>query len=162
MNPQGHSTITPPAVSHYDQIIDEIASYIKGEELEIQSGIAPIQKQQIWENLFKGNFLPLIKSTQNQNNEMLGIQITISFLKKLTLEHKAVPLKLALSQKNNKIYVWAEIADNDEKTMDAILASIIDANYENMDGGITLSPMIVEQKEAIPVPPQYKMFSVNA
>ncbi|MBL7811947.1 MAG: hypothetical protein JNL57_06950 [Bacteroidetes bacterium] len=158
MNPEIGTTITNQE-SGFDQIIDQVVAYVKGEELEISSGVAPRHKQEIWEQLFKGNLLPMLKLQQNQNNEVLGAQLAIGFLRRLVLEYKTTPQKLALSQKNNKVYVWAEIQDDDEASMDAILAATIDTNFEHRDSGLTLSPMIVEQREMIPVPPHYKLLT---
>jgi hypothetical protein len=143
--------------SGFDQIINQVVAYIKGEELEISSGVAPHHKLEIWEQLFKGNIIPMVKAQQIHNNEVLGAQLAISFLRNLTIEHKIRPNKLALSQKNNKVHVWAEVKDADDAAMDAILSSIIDANFEHRDSGITISPMIVEESEHLPVPPQYKL-----
>jgi hypothetical protein len=141
----------------FDDIIDQIASYLKGEELEIETGVAPIGKKEIWEQIFKGNFLPMLKSNQIQNNEILGIHLALSFLQNLKKIHQNLPNKLALSQKNNKVFVWAEVPDNDDDMVDAVLASVIDANFEHRDGGLTISPMIVQESENLQVPPHYKL-----
>ena len=117
----------------FDYFIDQVAAYIKGEELEITAGVAPTQKKEIWEQILKGNYLPMLKVNQNNNNEILGVQIALSFIQNLKAIHKSKPHKLALSQKNNKVYIWAEIADGDDETMEAILASVIDANFEHRD-----------------------------
>ena len=141
----------------FDYFIDQVAAYIKGEELEITAGVAPTQKKEIWEQIFKGNYLPMLKVNQNNNNEILGVQIALSFIQNLKAIHKSKPHKLALSQKNNKVYIWAEIADGDDETMEAILASVIDANFEHRDSGISLSPMIVEQSDNLSVPAHFKV-----
>lgn len=141
----------------FDYFIDQVAAYIKGEELEITAGVAPTQKKEIWEQILKGNYLPMLKVNQNNNNEILGVQIALSFIQNLKAIHKSKPHKLALSQKNNKVYIWAEIADGDDETMEAILASVIDANFEHRDSGISLSPMIVEQSDNLSVPSHFKV-----
>ena len=141
----------------FDYFIDQVAAYVKGEELEITAGVAPTQKKEIWEQIFKGNYLPMLKVNQNNNNEILGVQIALSFIQNLKAIHKSKPHKLALSQKNNKVYIWAEIADGDDETMEAILASVIDANFEHRDSGISLSPMIVEQSDNLSVPAHFKV-----
>ncbi len=141
----------------FDYFIDQVAAYIKGEELEITAGVAPTQKKEIWEQILKGNYLPMLKVNQNNNNEILGVQIALSFIQNLKAIHKSKPHKLALSQKNNKVYIWAEIADGDDETMEAILASVIDANFEHRDSGISLSPMIVEQSDNLSVPAHFKV-----
>ena len=141
----------------FDYFIDQVAAYVKGEELEITAGVAPTQKKEIWEQILKGNYLPMLKVNQNNNNEILGVQIALSFIQNLKAIHKSKPHKLALSQKNNKVYIWAEIADGDDETMEAILASVIDANFEHRDSGISLSPMIVEQSDNLSVPAHFKV-----
>jgi len=161
MNPDLGTTTTQQE-SGFDQIIEQVVAFLKGEELEIAAGIAPIQKQEMWEQLFKGNLLPMLKLHQTQHNAVLGAQLAITFLRNLTSDHKATPLKLAVSQKNNKVYVWAEIKDHDEPMFESILTSILDANFEHRDSGLTLSPMIVEQREMIPVPPHYKLLMNHA
>lgn len=149
--------ITTNQETGFDYFIDQVAAYIKGEELEITAGVAPTQKKEIWEQIFKGNYLPMLKVNQNNNNEILGVQIALSFIQNLQATHKTKPHKLALSQKHNKVYIWAEIVDGDDETMEAILASVIDANFEHRDSGISLSPMIVEQSDNLSVPAHFKV-----
>jgi len=161
MNPVFGITTTNQE-SGFDQIIDQIVAYLKGEELEIAAGVAPNQKQEMWEQLFKGNLLPMLKIQQTQHHAVLGAQLAISFLRNLTAEQKIQVLKLAVSQKNNKVYIWAEIKDNDEALLEGILSSAMDANFEHRDSGLTLSPMVVEQREMIPVPPHYKLLIEHA
>jgi hypothetical protein len=149
--------ITPNQETGFDYFIDQVAAYIKGEELEITAGVAPTQKKEIWEQIFKGNYLPMLKVNQNNNNEILGVQIALSFIQNLQATHKTKPHKLALSQKHNKVYIWAEIADGDDVMMESILAAVIDANFEHRDSGMSLSPMIVEQSDKLSVPSHFKV-----
>jgi len=149
--------ITTNQETGFDYFIDQVAAYIKGEELEITSGVAPTQKKEIWEQIFKGNYLPMLKVNQNNNNEILGVQIALSFIQNLQATHKTKPHKLALSQKHNKVYIWAEIADGDDEMMESILAAVIDANFEHRDSGMSLSPMIVEQSDKLSVPSHFKV-----
>lgn len=149
-------------VSNFDKLIDGVVAYLKGEELAVTTGVAAPHIAENWSQLFKGNVMPMLKMHQEQTNEFFGAQLAFSFLKNLTQEHHARPGKLALSQRENKVYVWAEIANHDDAMMEAILQAVIDANFEHRDSGLTISPMIVEEWEQFPVPPQYKLISMNA
>jgi len=149
--------ITTNQETGFDYFIDQVAAYIKGEELEITAGVAPTQKKEIWEQIFKGNYLPMLKVNQNNNNEILGVQMALSFIQNLNETRKTMPKKLALSQKHNKVYIWAEIADGDDEMMESILAAVIDANFEHRDSGMSLSPMIVEQSDNLTVPSHFKV-----
>ena len=87
--------ITTNQETGFDYFIDQVAAYIKGEELEITAGVAPTQKKEIWEQIFKGNYLPMLKVNQNNNNEILGVQIALSFIQNLQVTQ------------NEKLYLWS-------------------------------------------------------
>lgn len=145
--------------TQWNNVILQLTSFVKGEELEVESGIAGPLKKHMWESYFQGNVMPLMKESRQKSDEFFGMQIVFNFLEILKNEFNRMPKKLAVHHSGNKIYVWAEVLDNDTETTDAILYSVIDANYLNKENGISISTMIVEESENISVPSQYSIIA---
>jgi hypothetical protein len=64
-------------------------------------------------------------------------------------------LKLGLAHADSKIFVWAEIEDDDESSEDLLLISEAKVNAKYFSKGFNIISTIVEKSDNIPLPKQY-------
>jgi hypothetical protein len=77
------------------------------------------------------------------------------------MERKGVPNRLALDISDSKILVWAEIGDDDESTERALILSAAKANADFSEYGVHISSTIVEERDKLVIPRQYKEIEIK-
>jgi hypothetical protein len=75
------------------------------------------------------------------------------------IESNAKPNKIALELSDSKVLLWAEIANNDEPTEDALIMSAAKVNHKFSRYGFHISSTIVDEEDQLNIPKHYKEVS---
>jgi len=77
------------------------------------------------------------------------------------MERKGVPNRLALDISDSKILVWAEIENDDDSVECALILSAAKANANFSKYGVHISSTIVEKRDNLIIPKQYKEIEIQ-
>ncbi len=148
-------TIVHSKNTETEKWFENLIATIKGDYLQLTSGLASQEKQTLYNHLMKDDNRELATITRNQSAKILISELVTDFLKELKTR-ALKPEKLSLKLSVSEILVWAVIKDNDEKTEDGLLLSEakINAKYYNL--GFHLNTTIVEDSDNINVPSHYQ------
>ena len=153
---QQQSTI-PSEVSHW---FENLIGAIRVDQLQIETGTADSKKSKFYQQAIAGNTDEILMSLRRDTNQHFINNIIQNFMYEITTR-KALPKKLAFSLSPATILVWAEIADDDERTEDEILLAESKINSIAKQYDFNLDTMIVEQSNNIEVPPHYIPVKLN-
>lgn len=143
----------------FEELISNFVSYMASEQLQLETNVASDEKRHMWESYFRGNMLPMMRESSKHWKPLINVQITVDFLKGIQSDSNISNPELYFRSSQNKVYIWAVVENNDEKSIDGIIGAVLDVNYHFKDLGVSLSPTIVERSQGIPVPDNYTPFN---
>jgi hypothetical protein len=145
----------------FTDFIKQITDKIKSDKKSLELGEASPETISLYSNLSSGNPLGFASDARNSVSNAIIQEIIVSYFN-LIGEKKIAFTKLALDISTNKVLVWAEIEDNDEKSEMAIIRveSIINSIYSKKTG-IDLDSIIVEKSDNLTVPSHYQEIELS-
>ncbi|MES2809386.1 MAG: hypothetical protein V4619_12210 [Bacteroidota bacterium] len=145
------SQLSNAAISEW---FDKFISHISVDKMMLETNTAPAQTDQFYRDIILENHTAM--------NSWARVNSTTYFIRKIVEDYlyelsasKALPQKLAFDFSDAKILVWAQIANSDDSTEDALILSEAKANAKYSDNGFYVSSTIVEESDNLIIPPHY-------
>jgi hypothetical protein len=139
---------------------DAFISHISVDRMMMETKTAPKETDQFYKDMISEN--------QTAIHSWARISSSTFFIRKLVEDYlselyafKSLPQKLAFDFSDAKILVWAQIADNDDTTEDALILSEAKANAKYSENGFYVSSTIVEAGDNLNIPPHYHEVSIE-
>lgn len=123
------------------------------DELIASTNVSPEKKHQLY-NVLAGGLDDLAYQVRVPATNNIIKMIVFDYWAELR-EKKDRFLKLGLAHADSKIFVWAEIEDDDESSEDLLLISEAKVNAKYFSKGFNIISTIVEKSDNIPLPKQY-------
>jgi hypothetical protein len=137
----------------FETLIDQL----RADRTEISCGIAPKEKE-----VFYTKFVTKpVEEILNDNRKVLimnYIERALKTYNEKLKEYDSKPLKVAFNFADSKVYVFAIIDNDDEKTEDALFLSEAYVNSKFREYGVHLSTTILEKDDNYKIPEHYKTF----
>jgi hypothetical protein len=137
---------------------DEMVSNLKVDELLLQTDVLEKHKKEVYEALISGDEYFMHNYAKKSSSAFFIKNLIDSYFIEL-IESNAKPNKIALELSDSKVLLWAEIANNDEPTEDALIMSAAKVNHEFSRYGFHISSTIVEVDDQLNIPTHYKEVS---
>lgn len=141
-----------------DQWFNNFIDQIKADHLLVATNTAPAELAQMY-NAFihadKEAMYNMAVDLRKIGTQQLIKTLVVEYFKELGKQPK-MPNQLALGLSDSKIFVWAEIEDNDVTTEDSLLLSEAAINEKFYKHGLYISSTIVEISDKLPIPPHYQ------
>lgn len=132
---------------------ESFISSITVDKLMMETQTAPQEKSDFYKAVIYNK--PEAHSHARNTSSMFFLEnILIDYLKELS-SFGTIPQKLAFDFSDAKILVWAQVADDDDATEDALILSEARANSKYSDNGFYISSTIVEESDNLSVPSHY-------
>lgn len=139
---------------------DNFISHISVDRMMIETQTASVETDQFYRDMILENHTAM--------NSWARVNSTTYFIRKLVEDYlnelkafRATPQKLAFDFSDAKILVWAQIADNDDLTEDALILSEAKANAKYSDNGFYVSSTIVEESDNLKIPSHYHQILIQ-
>lgn len=113
------------------------------------------REYQMWSAAINKNLEPMMFSSRIATNVMCANKAFEQFMLALRMEKNVKLRKLAVDISRSKLFVWAEVEDDDETSMRSILYADSVANLKMEDLGFSVSATVVEKSDCVPVPSHY-------
>lgn len=113
------------------------------------------REYQMWSAAINKNLEPMMLSSRIATNVMCANKAFEQFMLALRMEKNVRLRKLAVDISRSKLFVWAEVDDDDEASMRSILYADSVANLKMEDLGFSVSATVVEKSDCVPVPSHY-------
>ncbi|KGO89537.1 hypothetical protein [Flavobacterium suncheonense] len=127
---------------------------IKVDQLTYKTDTMHPEKREMYANFIENNYLEAAKQGRKMTSTVIiphMLQLYFS-----TLSDKIKDLKkIAFDMSDTKILVWAEIAQDDEATEDALIMTEAKINGEYSEIGFRLLTTIVEDCDELEIPQNY-------
>jgi len=136
---------------------ESLIEQLRSDRTAINCGIAPKEKEEFYSKFVTKS----IEEIMNDNRKVLIMNYIERALKtyneKLN-EYESKPLKVAFNFADSKIYVFAIIDNDDEKTENALFLSEAYVNAKYREYGVYLSTTILEKEDNYNIPEHYKTY----
>lgn len=113
------------------------------------------QEYQMWSAAINKNLEPMMLSSRVASNVACANKAFEEFMLALRSEKGVKMRKLAVDISRSKLFVWAEVDDDDEASMRSILYADSVANLKMENYGFSVSATVVEKSDFVPVPSHY-------
>lgn len=140
-----------------DVWFESIIEQLRADRTAISCGIAPKEKEEFYTKF-------VTKPSEEILNDSRKI-IVMNFIEKALkvyndklVMYDRKPLKLAMNFADSKVYIFAIIDNDDEKTEDALLLSEAYVNSIFREYGIHFTTTILEKDDNYSIPDHYKNF----
>ena len=145
----------------FSSFINDVNEKIKKDKSNLETGTASKETMDFYNSLIAGDNIKAMGLSRNAVSSILIKEIIINYLK-LLREIKTSLTKLAFDISANKVLVWTEISENDEKSeMELIkIESKINAKFSDITG-IDLDSIIVEDCDKLPIPSHYQSVGIS-
>lgn len=151
------SKISPEVNLHdkwFDSIVDAVTHVLQQNKEVIEQ--TSESKDNLIESILNQNLLTTPIAVDAVT--MPIVHLMLMNYAELLLQQKLEPVRLAMHYAYQKIYVWAEIKDRDQKTEYDLIGIEAEINAEYFQKTkIFLETVIVEQSDDLEVPPPYKI-----
>ena len=110
---------------------------------------------QMWSAAINKNLEPMMRSNRVASNVACANKAFEDFMLALRVEKNVKLRKLAVDISRSKLYIWAEVEDDDESSMRSVLYADSVANLKMEELGFSVSATVVEKSDCVPVPSHY-------
>ncbi|MDR3695656.1 hypothetical protein [Mucilaginibacter sp.] len=152
--------ITDPKREKRDAWFDGILNHLITDKMMLDTGVAPTQTQELYQTYIHGNPYEITKSIRDTTTQFF-IQNLVQFYFKELTSYSIKPQRLAFDFSDAKILVWAQIADEDESSENALILSEAKANSKFSDNGFFVTTTIVEESDKLSVPSHYHEVNIH-
>ncbi len=142
----------------FSKFIDRLNQSVKNDKMELENGDASSEKIQFYSSLIKGNQDETMSLIRKGTSGYFLENIVLGYLSILELE-QIVPEKIAFDISENKVLVWLEINDDDEKAEFGLIRAEAKVNSDFYSSGIQLDSVIVEKSDKLQIPSHYRPLS---
>lgn len=146
--------------SNTNQWFDDMVANLRVDQLSMQTCVLEKQKKELYEAMIKGDVNFTHNYALKSSSAFFIKNLINSYLIEL-IERQRVPNRLAFDLSNSKILVWAEINNDDECTERALILSAAKANIDFAQYGVHISSTIVEERDGLRIPSQYKEITIE-
>ena len=150
-----------PNSEEVNSFFNEMYSHLFFFFFMLEMGIASPEKEQAYGILMSKNPNMIQGMTRMAaTTHFLNVMIN-DFIKELN-NKKSMPKKLAFSISDSKLFAWAEICNDDEKTEDDLFLAEALVNGKYYQYGVSVSTTVVEESDKIDIPNHYHVLSIPA
>jgi len=140
----------------YASFFDGLISHFSVDKMMMQTDTAPEDTKQFYMAAMDPEGDDLHNYGRIASTRHFIGKIVSYYINQLSTYKKA-PQKLAFDFSDAKVLVWAQIADNDEATEDALILSEAETNAKYADFGFYVSSTIVEESDKLSIPQHYHL-----
>jgi len=148
-------TEQPTAIKKW---FDEMVSNLKVDAMLLQADVLEKHKKEVYEAMISGDDDFMHDYAKKLSSAFFIKNLIDSYFIEL-IESNAKPNKIALELSDSKVLLWAEIANNDETTEDALIMSAAKVNHKFSRYGFHISSTIVDEEDQLNIPKHYKEVS---
>lgn len=137
----------------FESLIDQL----RADRTAISCGIAPKDTEEFYTKFVTTS----VEKILNDNRKVLTmnyIERALKVYNEKLKEYSSKPLKVAFNFADSKVYVFAIIDNDDEKTEDALFLSEAYVNAKFSEFGIYFTTTILEKEDNYTIPEHYKIF----
>jgi len=143
-----------------DKWFDGILNHLITDRMMLDTGVAPVKTEEFYNAAMHPDPSVMTKSIREQTT-LFFIQKLVQFYFKELTSYNIAPQKLAFDFSDAKILVWAQIADEDENSENALILSEAKANNEFFKNGFFVTTTIVEESDKLKVPAHYHEVKID-
>lgn len=136
------------------EYFDNFVGQLRVDEVSLKAGVASKEKVEKYKILSQGTPEEIARYNVLSNSLELIKRLIIDYMNAIN-EFEVVPIKLAFDWSLNKLRVWVEIKEDDEKAEEALILAEAKANAKNKDTGFYIISTIVEDSDNMTAPPHY-------
>lgn len=133
---------------------DNTISHLEADKFMLQNDIANKDTNALYATLIGGDSDKIIKDFRKTSGIIFSKRMVVDFVGYI-LNSEYTPNSLAFAISDSKVFIWAEIEDDDEKAEDAIIEAEGKVNANCYDIGYNVSATIVERSDNLSVPSHY-------
>ena len=126
----------------------------------LDTGVAPVKTEEFYNAAMHPDPYVMTKTIREQTTQYFIQNLVQYYFKELT-SYKISPQKLAFDFSDAKILVWAQIADEDESSENALILSEAKANSKFSENGFFVTTTIVEESDKLNMPPHYHEVKIH-
>ncbi len=141
----------------HDQIsewFDKTICSLEGDKFMMQNKIANPETEKMYNSLITGNIQTVLMEFRKMSGGFIAKNIVVDFVDSL-INTQHLPSTLAFSVSDSKVFLWAEIKENDETAEDAIIESEAKINAKYYEVGYNVSTTIIEDCDKLKTPRHY-------
>lgn len=120
----------------------------------MESGIAPKETTEMYEAFIANDELKINSGMKEVVARSFTRMALVDYVKELK-RREIKPIRLGFDYSDSSLLVWAEIADDDEATEDALIMTEAKVNAKYSQYKYYVSTTIVEQRDRLDLPPHY-------
>jgi len=139
---------------------DNFISHISVDKMMMETDTAPNETKQFYTNAFMEDYHSMSKSVRDQSTKYFIIKLVEYYVEQLK-SFEISPQKLAFDFSDAKILVWAQIANEDDKSENALILSEARANRKYSETGFYISSTIVEECDNLEIPSHYNELKIH-
>ena len=113
------------------------------------------KEYQMWNAAINKDLVPMMMRSRVDTNIICIRKAFDEFMLALRSEKDVTLRKLAVDMSRNKLFVWAEVNDDDEQSLRSILYADSVANLKIEELGCYITATVVEKSDNVPVPSHY-------
>lgn len=132
----------------------QVQHHIQVDQMAFTEGIESDEQKKLYSPFFNNQPLEFVKNFRKETSGLLFNEVIQDFIKGLVHSGK-LPQRLAFKSGQDKLFVWAQVANGDESTEGALILVTADVNAHYYETGFSVSLMFVEERHEISIPAGY-------
>jgi len=117
-------------------------------------------QKKFYSPIFNNQPIEFLKNLRRDTTDIFINEITGSFIIELVASGR-LPKKLAFKSSHDKLYVWAEVNEDDIATEDSLIMVTASVNEKFQGTGFTVSLMYVEDRHELSIPSNYSEVTLH-
>lgn len=138
----------------FDQWFGQLIHQIKTHKLMLETGTASKKLESFYESMMKGDEIKVINTSRQESSKYFIKKVIEMYIGELNNTPIHIE-KLAFSTSDERILVWVQIPDEDEQSETQLILAQAKVNAQFHKYGFHVESMIVENSDALDIPPQY-------
>lgn len=145
----------------FDELTESVLNGLQHDKQLLANGDAPKFMRDFYEGVFNGDTTKMVGSMRDAATISFMEPILEDYIGLLKKKKLNIP-KLAFHLTAERIWVWAEIKDDDESTLDELILTEAEVNSRHYaKTGIYIDSMIVEECDKVAMPDNYQAFVIK-
>lgn len=126
----------------------------------LQENLASRETTNMYKALITGSVEDMIIEFRRKTEVIFAKKLVVDFVVNL-LSYSIIPNNLAFSVSDSKVFIWAEINEDDEESEDILIESEGRVNAKYYQFGYNISTTIVEVCDRIKIPSHYIIIPIK-
>ncbi len=158
---QGTVLNTERGIDKMSQWFDGFISSVITDQIMLETQSAPKNKREMYNTLISGNEAEIHNMGRVSASLYFIKMIVTSYIEEI-ITSKVKIQKLALNVSDSKILSWAEVADDDDESVDKLMLCEAKVNALCFQYGFHITTTVVEECDGMQAPKHYNTVDLQA